>query len=112
MSMNLYLQATLKAVTKLGDKELKEECNLYQTPTDVTYKVLENTESDKIFQAYSEWILSRSGDEVVKIYDPEDFFQRDEPIGEKIVNYGKVHLEEVKAWLEDHKEWEIEWYYM
>lgn len=92
MSFNLYLSATLKdnPFDDFDDEDRTEECYLYQTPTEVTLKILENKSNDEIFKAYSEWILT--------IFENKD--------------HAKEHIDHVKNWLEHYQGREIEWYYM
>ena len=106
MSMNLYLLAFLPAETRLGKKVIRESCDLWQTSTDVTRKILK---SDNIFDAYKEWILSRSYDRMRPVYADDDIFNEREPVGTEIINYGRDHIADVKEWLDDHKGWDIKW---
>ena len=60
---------------------------------------------------YINWVVNEiSEDEIIFIYDENDFLQQNEPIGEKIINYGTDHIEELKCWLNDHAEWKIKWH--
>jgi hypothetical protein len=108
MSMNLFLQATLDADTKLGKKKIKESCNLLQTPTRVTRAILSLPRKD-IFPTYIEYVKSISEKKEVPLYADDDFFREREPIGTEIEDYGAEHIQEVQDWLDDHNGWDIEW---
>lgn len=110
MSMNLHLAANLDAETKIGKKVITERFELHQTPTRITYEILECKNNDLIFQAYSGWILSIFDDHFENVHAEDDFFCEKEPIGKEVHNRGKDHLKELKEWLDDHKEWDIKWY--
>jgi hypothetical protein len=109
MSMNLHLEATIEAETKLGKKEICEKFDLYQTPTEITREILAR---DNQLEGYKEFVLKRSEDVQVPIYEEKDFFHEKEPIGFETVNYGNTHIEELNEWLNGHDGWEIEWYEM
>lgn len=110
MSMNLHVQAEKILYEKLNKKTYKKfstplihNFNLWQTPTKITYEILN---SKNYFNAYKDWVSSISLDEKEPIYD----FKDDSIIGHKIVNYGKDHIEELEKWIKEHEGWDITWY--
>lgn len=111
MSMNLHITAKLECVAvKTGEKVFKEESfDCWQTPTKVTYEILN---SDNMLQAYKDWVLSISEDKEIPVYAKNDIFNEKEPIGTETVNWGKCHLEELDLWVEAMTKdgYEIEFY--
>lgn len=85
MSMNLILEANCECILKLKSRDSVskkiEKFKLWQTPTNITYKALR----ENPYEVYKEWVLS-----VTEEIDHE-------------------HIEELDSWLEQHKEWNIEW---
>ncbi len=95
MSINLYLSATIDVKSEKGKKRkklhLKESFDLYQTPTDVTFSILKSGNSGDIKNSYIEWVKQ---DEIANFHKPENH----------------QHIDQLKKWLEQHREWEIDWY--
>jgi hypothetical protein len=101
MSMNLHVSATLAADTKLGPKEITEHFDLWQTPTDDTYAILEQPDPHA---AYVAWVHARySG-------GPTEYCTQE--MLDDIKDSAEWHLEELGAWMEHHVGWHIEWYYL
>lgn len=84
MSINLHLEAT----TKIKKRKVKEECNLLQTSTDVTYKILRSP--DKL-KSYFEWLDENHNNDH---------------------NFINDHKRYIKDFLKDREGWFVEWYCM
>lgn len=98
MSTNIHVRATREIiVVKTGVSEIQSQtCSMiWQTPTVVT-KAIMACEDKK--QAYIEWVEAKSKDETQLVYEENDIFHERAPIGVEVVNYGKIHAEEFKAW--------------
>lgn len=90
MSMNLHVEATITTMhEKLGEFEVRRTFDLWQTPTKVTRELLSHKNIPDIVDAYEAWCDSR---------DP-DF-------------YSIAHIRMLKEWLEEHQEWNIQFYEM
>ena len=73
-----------------------------QTPTRITYEIMEST--DKV-QTYRDWVLREwSIDEEFPIYAEDDVFNEGDPIGVEIYNPGKEHLEKFDEWIKHCEE--------
>jgi hypothetical protein len=102
MSMNIYIYATrvVSFKGKKGKTQFESQVNVFnalQTPTEVTYEIVE---SSNPAQVYIDWVLRRcSVDEQWPVYADDDFMQKREPIGVEIVNQGKEHVEKFKQWM-------------
>ena len=100
MSINIHVRATREIiVVSTNVKEIQTQvCNMiWQTPSVVSRKIMESTDPK---QAYFDWVLSRSKDVKLPVYDEKDIFQEWDAIGHEVVNYGKIHVDEVSAWIE------------
>ena len=111
MSINLHLEASTIAILELSNgkkkrKEIIERFELRQTPTNITNKCLDGKNT---YELYKEWVMGRALPEKVYIYKEDDMFGEGEPIGYRMYDSEKVHIEELEDWLEDHNGWEIEW---
>jgi hypothetical protein len=110
MSMNLYLCATAKMTLHLDKKDKsgvqRHSFDLWQTPTDDTYKML-NGYTEEL---YKSWVLQHSKDEQSPIYADNDFFQKGEIVGYETYNSGKYHIQELNDWLKRHQGWKISWF--
>lgn len=115
MSMNLHIEATRKVIAEVKGtpKFTTQEItfDLWQTPTSVTYSVLEM--EDKL-QGYIDWVDSVSEDKQWPIYADNDIFGNGNPIGYETINAGKGHIQELKEWIKycDDEGYTIEWFYM
>lgn len=117
MSMNLYLRATLKVkpvfenpITLDKIYELIHSCRLWQTPTDVTNRILASSD---IKQAYFDWVMSKNIKETRNIYAETKYDPFCEnPIAIEIVDCGQEHIKEVENFLVTHVDWKIEWFSM
>jgi len=80
MSMNLHLQAKAKVkFVSTGKKHTVRDLyqTLYQTPTEVTFDLLEQTD---VFEAYKKYVLSTCIDK----------------------EYTEGHIKNVKEWIDKH----------
>ena len=102
MSMNIYIYATreISFKDKKGKKKTETQATVFnalQTPTEVTYEIVE---SSNPAQVYIDWVLRRcSVDEQWPVYADDDFMQEREPIGVEIINQGKEHVEKFRQWM-------------
>jgi len=94
MSMNIEIKVVAKAIIiKTGEEfENVVDFNVIQTPTDVTYKIME---SENKMEEYENYVTSVSKDEEVPVFAEDDVFQEEEPVGYKTVNEGEEHLVEL-----------------
>ena len=99
MSTNIHINGIRQVqVIKTGEiVSQTERFRVWQTPTDVTYKIMAS--EDKV-QAYKDWVLSISEDMEEPIYAEDDIFQVGEPIGTETYNSGKSHAAGLDAWME------------
>lgn len=76
---------------------------VYQTSSDETEKIMQ---ADDRVQAYKDCIMSQSWaiDREELIYDEDDIFHEDDPIGTRVVNDGKDHIAILNGWLDVCKE--------
>lgn len=99
MSLNFHLRAIRDIiVVKTGEKETQTQvCSmLWQTPTIVTKAIMLCEEPVK---AYCEWVLARGSDVTIDVFGDDDISQEQPPVRQEIVNYSKIHVEEVMAWI-------------
>ena len=103
MSMNLHLSAYNKT-----DNTLKN-FDLYQTPTDVTLRILK---SNNCYLEYCKWIKNIHKDDIpeeVFIYPEGDYLEIEEPI-DIIYEYPfERHIKKLDQYLEIYKDYEIVW---
>lgn len=95
MSMNLHVSATkvfnFEVKGEQKQKEVEEYFDLVQTPTEATYKILDQ---ENIKESYITWLK----------YKWEDLSQEDQ-------EYVSEHISELEDWLKYYEglEYEIEW---
>ena len=97
MSTNLRIFAEREIeVVKTGARQTQHVnyWHTWQTPTEVTKKIMQATNRK---QAYIDWVLSISKDEIVNTYEYADVFC-DNPIGTKVYNAGKEHINDFIKW--------------
>jgi hypothetical protein len=70
---------------KLGKDKIYKRFDLQQTPTNVTREILS---SPDILKSYIKWFES------LKFDSPSD------------------HIKDLLEWIEEHKEWDLEWFEM
>lgn len=92
MSMNIFFKALREVVVKKTGKTDMQvvEYEVWQTPTKVTYEIYESKDP---VQAYVDWVLSTSEDEIVDVFDDDKNY-----IGRQVVNFGKEHADEFLSW--------------
>lgn len=127
MSMNLFVEATIEAVSKIGKHIISESCSLLQTPTSVTYSILKNSSNEEIIREYIEWVRSCSSEEYEKAeWDENDqtiniTYQDDldlEPVitGDSVryikTSYIKEHEKDFLEWIKNHEGWHLRFYAM
>lgn len=99
MSINFHIRAVRDIiVVKTGENETQTQvCSmLWQTPTIVTKAIMLCEEPIK---AYCEWVLALGKDVTVDVFGDDDIFHEKPPVRSEIVNYSKIHAEEVMAWI-------------
>jgi hypothetical protein len=107
MSMNIYIYAVRKITFKKkdgkrGGSTQRDEFRALQTPTQVTYDIIESTNPD---QTYIDWVLAEcSRDEIEPVFAEDDIWQVGEPVGTRVWNHGKEHVEEFRAWIKNVEE--------
>ncbi len=114
MSMNLHLSATINATIQVGKKKekkrLTDSFELYQTPTDITRRILK---ASNVKQAYIDWVKETPSEGYEPIYaNYSDRINGFAVINHEKVDYNERHIQELNNWLEQHKEWNIEFYEM
>jgi hypothetical protein len=107
MSMNIAFvgrrQITVHATGKTETQS--KYIDVWQTPTSATYKI---EESEDPIAAYCDWVISRSEDEEIKVFEDYDKEVRYELTGEcdpadytiETYNAGKEHVENFLAQVE------------
>jgi hypothetical protein len=107
MSMNIMITASRKITfkNKAGKRTGGIETvnfNAYQTPTHITHDILASKDPA---QTYIDWVLRDcSRDEVVAVFAPEDMWEEGRPVGTRVWNHGKEHVEKFRAWIKDVEE--------
>ena len=78
MSMNIHISAERIVIVKKTGQESSQRVyfDCFQTPTDITYQILDTTDPIK---AYKEWILSET------------------------FNSGKLHVQELEEWIDSNE---------
>lgn len=112
MSMNINLEGTrkVKVLKTARIEEQRTKARLWQTPTDVTHKILK---AENKFDVYAEWVMSIRRDYEENVYASfEDRIARRNPIGTRVVHEGKDHLREIENWMNDAEAdgYELEFY--
>ena len=70
-----------------------------QTPTTQTYKIFKSPDQ---IQAYIDCIMEFCSEDVeVPVYGPDDIFGEGDPVYIDTYNYGKEHIKNLKAWIEE-----------
>lgn len=112
MSMNLHVCASAVATLPSGkNKVITEGFDLYQTPTAVSYKLMEARDVEA---AYKKWVVDEFSETVREpIYSPDDLYE-DNPIGVEEINYATEHVADLERWVTRMKGegYSIDWYVM
>lgn len=104
MSMNIMISATRKiSFTKKNKKRGTEQQTIVfdamQTPTTQTYKIFNSPDQ---IQAYIDYIMEFCSEDVeIPVYGPDDIFGEGDPVYIDTYNYGKEHIKNLKAWIEE-----------
>jgi hypothetical protein len=126
MSMNIYLEALMKVTSvKTGETHyMSRKFPCYQTPTTITYKILD---SDNKYKEYCDWVLSKPDEyskEPIYLLDydendsPEETFRKyelycleDDTIPNPIIGYRDTRLEHIKKLDDWIKQCKLDGYY-
>ncbi len=102
MSMNVYFEALRDVfVPALGKTDVqREHISVWQTPTDVTYEIVQ---SDDPIKTYFDWVRSISKEEEEPVYADDDIFMENGPIGTELVNHGESHIEELEKLFDQYR---------
>ena len=104
MSTNIHFEATRRIkIIKTGqieDQTMFFKYN-FQTPTDVTKKIMRAADP---FQAYRDYVLEICADYEKPIYAEDDEFCLEDPIGVEIRNDGPEHVKRFDDWLKSVEE--------
>ena len=97
MSTNLHICARREiTVNRTGKVETQEQfVDVWQTPTDVTYKIMAHDTVEARIEAYKAWVLSVSEDQTLNVYAEDDLFHEREPVARKTINMGREECEEL-----------------
>jgi hypothetical protein len=127
MSTNLFVEATIDAVSKVGNHTICSSFCLWQTPSSLTYSILENPSNEEIIKAYIEWVRSHNVEEYEKVeWDEGDptidiSYTNDmdlNPIitGDSVryikTTHAKEHEKDFLLWVKSHEGWDIRFYAM
>ena len=100
MSTNIHFLAEREIiVVKTGQKDIQRIYfnSVWQTPSRVTRELMDG---DPI-QGYKDWILREcSHDEILAVYADDDYFEERAPVGQRIYNSGKEHVDAFEEWLD------------
>jgi hypothetical protein len=125
--MNLFVEATIDAVSKVGSHTISSSFCLWQTPTSITKSILKNSSNEEIIKAYIEWIRSHSveeyekaewdeGDPTIEIHYSYDLDSDPIITGDTVryikTSYAKEHEKEFLLWVKNHEGWDIRFYEM
>lgn len=100
MSDNVKIFAEREVVARKTGKASVQTIHFdcIQTPTSVSYYIRDHHDP---LQAYKDYVLEISEDEVVDIYAADDFFKERDPIRKITVNFGKDHILKLDKFLTD-----------
>lgn len=106
MSMNIFLYAEIEAESKVGKHTIREMFDCWQTPTEVTKKILASEDKK---QAYLDYVLDHNDVQKIPIFSVNDYFCEGDIVGYKNWYPGTEHMDDLNVWLEDHEGWTIKW---
>ena len=103
MSCNIHFVAKRTIYIPSIDKDEEQEIyfNVWQTSSEETRQI---QESDDHIQSYKEWVMSRNIIDQYPVYEEEDDFFCENPIGYKEINVSQEHIETFNQWLESCQE--------
>ncbi len=128
MSLNLTLHAVALSTIHLKDgdfpRKIEEKIHLWQTPTEITNRVLALPSPEERLQAYKDWALTN--DKVIEetVWDPEDPTLQvtlDEDFNHVVTGesvrvvtrtVGEAHIQRLETLLAGFKGWDFEWSYI
>lgn len=99
MSTNIHFIAhrEVKVImtNRISTQEIKFD--VFQTPARVTHEIMA---SEDRAQAYKAWVLREcSQDQEFDVFAEDDVWEERDPVGKRIYNAGKEHIENFEAWL-------------
>lgn len=100
MSTNFHIRAHRRVqVLTTGKIEVQAIYpDVYQTPTKVTLEIIKSSD---ILQAYFDYVLASSKDYEEPVYEEGDIFGEKLPVGVRVVNYGKEHVDGLKKYISE-----------
>ena len=119
MSMNLYVEGTRKATVKVKGKTKsivdRTVFGLWQTPTKVTYDILDLPTNEQKVEAYAKWAESAVKPYEADVYDYGDEMDDDfnyPVIGRQTINPAADHIAEFREWLQmcDDEDYTVAFY--
>ena len=112
MSRNIRIEARrIIQVVKTGAIDTQTtEFDVWQTPTRVTWDIMNPESVDLRLQAYRDWVISACEDEIENVYAEDDPFQECNPVGTVVINFGRDHISKLDEWLRlvELEGWEVE----
>ena len=119
MSMNLYVEGTRKATVMVKGKEKtitdRTSFKLWQTPTKLTYEVLDLSTTEQKVEAYIKWantVCDPYEEDIVDYNGPLDENLDYPVIGRKMVYPAQEHANEFREWLQmcDDEDYQVDFY--
>ena len=116
MSMNLYVEGTRKATVVVKGKtktiEDRTKFGLWQTPTTVTYQILDLPSVEQKVAAYAEWAKSVSQPYETDLYDYFSDGDEDLIIGRQTIDPAAEPMAEFREWLQmcDDEDYTVAFY--
>ena len=115
MSMNIHFNMVRNAIQifrkpgknggkgKTIRKEIKliEHLPVWQTPTEVTMKILASSDSVK---AYFDWVQTHSNIHYEPVYAPDDLFCENDPVSFAPVDYAQEHIKQFTTLMNLYKD--------
>jgi hypothetical protein len=104
MSINIAFIAKRDiTINCTGKQEVQQEYfdSCWMTPSHITRSIID---SEDPFEAYRQWVLSVSYDEIEDVFAEDDFMCEREPIGSRVYNMGEIHVKSFNEWLQQRRE--------
>ncbi len=130
MSLNITIHAVARATLSLKsgrvlDREIENSFSTWQTPTDLTRKIVENGDLDQQIQLYKDWVLDVGNvpcggvrfdkDDITVHVDFDDDLNMvitGNSVRPDTRTMGERHVEELDEWLAEHDGWNIIFSYL
>ena len=119
MSMNLHVAGvrTATVMVKGQPKTIPDrtDFDLWQTPTEVTRRILAHPTFGEQHAAYADWVRNQPClREDLPVYAPEDIFGDGPPIGTRRYDPAEEHLASLATWLHGcaDEDFEVSFYEM